>query len=164
MVKPTNTKPVPDFIVNSLTGIAEADDILARLFRIICFELNIGPEAWLKLMERYVDKNASITSKSTKKSNFNRELSRNNMTFKVFVNALQFLGDFETTFTVTLKDVKTGVSSSHCIVLRGPVSKEDVEKLDKQLADIANISQLPEKASVKMKSPKSGCSTIHTAV
>ncbi len=161
MITKSETKPVPDFVVNSMTGIAEADDVLTRLFRIICFELNIGPDAWLKLMERYVKKNASISSKSTKKSNFNRELSRNSMTFKVFVNALQFLGDFETTFTVTLKDVKTGVTTQHSVVLKGPVSEMDAEILEKQLEAIKKNSKKAVKAEATLK--KGEEATCHQA-
>lgn len=119
------TKPVPDFLSDPIRGIMEAEDILAKLFRIICLDLNIGPEMWLVLLERYLDKpengvGKSVSARSTEKSNLKRALESNTMTMKVFQKALRFLGDFESTFTVTLKDPVTGEQTEHNIILRAP--------------------------------------------
>ncbi|MBN22751.1 MAG: hypothetical protein CL678_15810 [Bdellovibrionaceae bacterium] len=86
-----------DDILHSTTKATEkARDPLAKLFRVILRDINIGVKQWGQLMELYLDnprhripKNGK--DRSSARGNLNKELRRSYMTWKVFMKGLSFL-------------------------------------------------------------------------
>ena len=124
---------IPAFLFSPIEGVMQADDVLAKLFRIICLDLGILPETWLLLMERYLDNprngvGKSIKARSTEKNNLKRALESDTMTFKVLQKAIKFLGEYETTFIVELKNPRTGeIIKNHIRLLDAPM--EEIEEV-----------------------------------
>jgi hypothetical protein len=78
-------------------GIKEAKNELAHLFRMICWELGIGPNEWeyklrkyLELTEASIPRNAK--DRSYARGNLNAQLMDKKMTWTTFMRGLKFLG------------------------------------------------------------------------
>lgn len=118
----------PDKGMNSTHGVS---GVLSRLFRLILVELNISPMKFSALLADYVrDKRNRVPDnrhdQSSIKSNLTKELSRPDMTWKVFCKGLKFL-QF-TKFEICLKCYRRdGSHTLHSLPVDLYESKENDE-------------------------------------
>jgi hypothetical protein len=94
-----STKKVMELLTLPDRGASEPsgpNGILARLFRIILWQLNITPMRFGKYMSDYIhDKRYGIkdtrTAHTMARGNLMKELGKSEMTFKVFMKGLRFI-------------------------------------------------------------------------
>ena len=84
-----------------------AQGVLAKLFRKIVADLDIGAFGWSQLMQAYLDNRANgiaqnAKDRSTARGNLNKELNRGQLSWKVFLKAIRFFGAVRADFTVKL--------------------------------------------------------------
>lgn len=93
----------PDREIRNTHG---ANGALARLFRVILLDLNIGPSRFGSLLQDYIldPRNGVANNKQDQTSargNLTKEFARPQMTWKVFCKALKFLQILRIEFSVT---------------------------------------------------------------
>ncbi len=121
-------------------GVKEARGVLSVLWRQLLMARSIDGWQWDKLMRDYLaDPRNGIQNNSRDRSsargNLNKELKRDDMTWRVFLKALNFLGPVRVVFTVdiTFKDGTT--TSVHAklkdrgSILPRPPSNEDEDEV-----------------------------------
>jgi len=110
------------FLDEPRMGIGSARGLLARLFRLILWEINFNGLKWNQHMDAYLDDPRhgippNVKERSTAKGNLNKELKHDTMTWRVFFEkALPFLNPLKVRFTVQLT-WRTGKVTSHSIEL-----------------------------------------------
>jgi hypothetical protein len=110
--------------------VREAKGVLSVLWRQLLMVLNIDGWRWDKLMRKYLaDPHNGIQNNSRDRSsargNLNKELKRDDMTWRVFLKALKFLDPIRVVFTVkiTFQDGRT-YNVSAKLKDRGPLPPE----------------------------------------
>ncbi|TXI11294.1 MAG: hypothetical protein E6Q68_06440 [Polynucleobacter sp.] len=86
---------------------SNTEGILARLFRMFLFSMNIGELEWEHLMYRYMDARSKLTShrpevETSVRGNLVKALVDQKMTIKKFNQAAAFLGSTRMEISVTL--------------------------------------------------------------
>lgn len=111
--------------------VGEARGVLSVLFRQLLVVLNIDGWMWDKLMRRYLlDPRNGIQNNSRDRSsargNLNKELKRDDMTWRVFLKSLNFLDFVRVEFSIKAT-VKSGKSYTVTAKLkdRGPIVQPD---------------------------------------
>lgn len=95
-------------------------NVLAILFWDMMAAHGIKPSTWEVMMDRYYKRkygSDDIQKISQEKTNLQRALSKNQLTFKRFQTALEILGPKSITYTVGL-DYETGVAYQHKVKVR----------------------------------------------
>lgn len=141
----------PDKEVKKTSG---ANGILARLFRTILLDLNIGPSRFGALLQQYIldPRNGVADNKKDQTSargNLNKEFYKPQMTWKVFLKAMRFLRIKKIVFVVELHHSglgnKTTVHSAEVNlgdphVIQG-INEPDIELTSEQeKAEIKNLN------------------------
>lgn len=88
-------------------GVGAVPGILSAMFRKILIERNVGPAAWDRLMNRYMDDptleaRGDTRKRSSLRSNMNASLNDNDMTIRTFLRGLAFLRPEKMCFSVSL--------------------------------------------------------------
>lgn len=102
------SKELNDMLSSPTKGVEEASGVLARLFRLILMDLNISHMGLNSLMIRWLEdpRNGIANngkSRSSERGNMIKEMTRGDMTWKVFVKCIRFLAPIEMRFEVHLK-------------------------------------------------------------
>ena len=101
--------------------LGETNNALARLFRTILKDHQVGYDQFSKSITNYLNReqmNAPRSKKdqSREKGNLVKELSGNSLTFKNFIKGLRVLNPVSAELTVTLK-WRRGAETVHSIVM-----------------------------------------------
>lgn len=96
-----------DILHDPQKGVNTAEGVLARLFRQILYDLRVSPMRWSANMTRYLDDPRNNIPKNSRdrassRGNLNKALRKPKMTWKVFRQALMFLGPIRARFIVEL--------------------------------------------------------------
>lgn len=94
-----------DLLNDPNKGVEEARGILASLWRQLLVMHNVDGWRWDKLMRKYLaDPRNGVQNnsrdRSSRRGNLNKELKRNDMTWLVFLKALNFIDAVRVVFTV----------------------------------------------------------------
>jgi hypothetical protein len=119
-------------------GIKEAKNELAHLFRMICWELGIGPNEWeyklrkyLELTEASIPRNAK--DRSYARGNLNAQLMDKKMTWTTFMRGLKFLGVTKINFAVSLTH-PSGKVTEHRMGIRTRLTAEDLSLAETEVS------------------------------
>lgn len=131
-------------------GIEEAKNAPARLLRSIFLELNMNPLAWDNAMREYLHHPRSgvpdnPTKRSSERSNLNRALSKNRVTWRQFRKALRVMNPREVhyTFHLTWDDGIVHVNEPPTTIEYEPLSRSDeLATIWKQLSTDLGISPM----------------------
>jgi hypothetical protein len=135
-------------------SVTEARGILSALWRQLLVVLGIDSWRWDKLMRKYLaDPRNGIQNNSRDRSsargNLNKELKRDDMTWRVFLKAMSFLDPVRVVFTIriTIQDGRT-FNVTAKLKDRGPIPPEgydgSVPERDLNGTDIDPLDQLDE--------------------
>lgn len=121
--------------------VAEARGVLSKLWRQLLMVLDIDGWKWDRLMRIYLtDPRNGIQNNSRDRSsargNLNKELKRDDMTWRVFLKALNFLDPIRVVFTVriTFKDGRTHEVFAK-IKDRGPMPEALIPEVEDEVLD-----------------------------
>jgi len=128
-----NKKRMTMMLTERYQSVAQAKNVLSRLYRQISADLNVGPLSFDRLMKKFLDNPvnnipASGKDRSTARGNLSKQLCSDPMSFKTFLKGLRFLGanmvDFEVRIT------RKGVTTIHSLKLdlSSDMEEEDVEE------------------------------------
>lgn len=116
-----SNKDLQDILSSPDKRISETTNALARLFRIVAKDHNIGYDQFSKAITKYLMREQQNAPKSKKdqsreKGNLVKELTQNSFTFKNFTKGLRVLNPVSAELTITLK-WKRGVETVHSVVM-----------------------------------------------
>jgi hypothetical protein len=142
-------------------GIKEAKNELAHLFRMICWELGIGPNEWeyklrkyLELTEASIPRNAK--DRSYARGNLNAQLMDKKMTWTTFMRGLKFLGVTKINFAVSLTH-PSGKVTEHRMGIRTRLTAEDLSLAETEVS----LPRTPKARYVATLEQASGETTKH---
>lgn len=130
-------KKALDLLVNPQRAVADAEDLLSRLWRIILRDIGNNPIKWNNWMERHLEDprnkiaNTSV-ARATVRGNINKELKDTQMTWKVFEKGISFLRPKKAEFLVRLT-WDNGTTTEHAIVMPQRNSAELTEMMTRML-------------------------------
>jgi len=150
------TKEADDILNDDDKGVRRARGILSLFWRRLLQIRKIDGDKWDRLMTAYLsDPRNGVPDnprdRSSTRGNINRELRRDNMTWKVFLKALNFSGAVKVSFqvTVSFKDNKTCKLSAMLQDQRVTLNViEDESDLDDTLPEIPEVPEIDENTKV----------------
>lgn len=88
--------------------VGEADSPLTKLFRLVLKEMRMEPERWNKRLTMFLKSRWSRVRKTAKdigqeRNNFNRAISKRDITWKTFQKAVQISGPVEYSMGITMR-------------------------------------------------------------
>ncbi len=124
-----------DLLERQDKGIYDAQDLLAYLFRMILFDLDIRSNRWEVLIDRMLADPRNPAPKnsrdrSSQKGNLNKAFRGNRMTFKTFIKGLKFLEARKLKIVAELTMANNKVHAYSVSQDLGGFSTEDFEDLD----------------------------------
>lgn len=124
-----------DLLERQDKGIYEAQDMLAYLFRMILYDLDIRSNRWEVLISRMMADPRNPAPKnsrdrSSQKGNLNKAFRGNRMTFKTFIKGLKFLEARKLKIVAELTMANNKVHAYSVSQDLGGFAAEDFEDLD----------------------------------
>lgn len=107
MTSEEHTEQMLTAVNNGFAYSQPATGILSQLFRSLVNVMMIRAFGWSQLMQQYLDNPANGVAnvpkdRATARGNLNKELTRPQMSWKVFMKAIRFFGAIRADFTVKL--------------------------------------------------------------
>ena len=116
-----SNKDLQEILSSPDKNLAETTNPLARLFRLVLRDHNVGYDQFNRSISNYLNREQAAASRSKKeqsreKGNLVKELSGDSFTFKNFTKALRVLNPVSAELTLSLKWRRNQVST-HTIIM-----------------------------------------------
>lgn len=110
--------------------VGEADSPLTKLFRLVLKEMRMEPERWNKRLTMFLKSRWSRVRKTAKdigqeRNNFNRAISKRDITWKTFQKAVQISGPVEYSMGITMRFKDGSELSVSTGTLKNPLAELD---------------------------------------
>lgn len=136
----------PDKGISQTSG---PNGILARLFRTILYDEDVGPFKYVDLMDSFIRENQSgipvnRVDLTSWRGNLTKELSNDRISWKVFCKALRFLRILRVDFKITAywRDGHVTTHTTH-VELQTMESMQEILKPGDGLEEVPRHDQLP---------------------